>query len=560
MSIPAAPAPGRAQGLPGRLGDPPLEPGDLRACAPPPIGGPCVAQMTRSDPVAAARRVECRGALAGDGLDLHESAVARGADGVVVVPQRVCLAVLQPRDLGRDQQRPRGEVFGAMLGPCRHPPKMRRQPREAVGVRAGIVAGCDERAVEVVLGDVQKRRRGVQHGRGVGFGLPRCGKVLGKVRRLHPVDQIPGECEGEGRPALGEVPLEQPAFGGDDGRVFHPAQLASEEDHAGRAVRGEGEARLARELKVMFGLALDLGEVGARDQLARHQGATCGHHEDRITDGFGDRDGRSDQTETAGKVLGPRRDVAAEAAVDARLVALEPLMIDKVPREPAEVAARPVVVETQPDDDVQLAVGVARRIAVAVPKAEAHHAQDDDGFEVLVGDERREDQPCEHVHGRESGRVRHSRQIRELDDRAAAQQLLHRGKLFVDNAIVRVSAPVDPDVGKVCQADVHRPIGVAERRVEREEQTRHGRAIGGPARPLGQRRKTLFRRGVPAGEEFALGQLQLQLEGERVAVRMASQERVASGEILQRRAVCGRCLGAGACADVQRCDPLAFRS
>src|SRR6185295_7315475 len=51
----------------------------------------------------AARSVEARGDLPGDGLGVHEALLARCPDGLVVTALRVPIAPLDAGDLGRDQ-------------------------------------------------------------------------------------------------------------------------------------------------------------------------------------------------------------------------------------------------------------------------------------------------------------------------------------------------------------------------------------------------------------------------------------------------------------------------
>ena len=69
------------------------------------------------DRLEAARGVEMRGALVGDGLVLDESMLARQPDGVFVQAFGVQLPTFQARNLSAHQRRATPKVLGTILRP-----------------------------------------------------------------------------------------------------------------------------------------------------------------------------------------------------------------------------------------------------------------------------------------------------------------------------------------------------------------------------------------------------------------------------------------------------------
>ena len=75
-----------------------------------------------------------------------------------------------------------------------------------------------------------------------------------------------------------------------------------------------------------------------------------------------------------------------------------------------------------------------------------------------------------------------------------------------------------------------------------------------------QHRKPIFRRRHICGQQFALGHVKFDSEDELVVVvpALLGQQCPASGEVLERRGVRGRGLGAPARNEIQLGDPLTF--
>jgi hypothetical protein len=132
----------------------------------------------------AARAIEGRGELAGEGLVLDEALLARRRDGLLVEPDRLRLMPLQPRDLGADQSVLVEEVLGAALRPHAEPPLAGEQAVRELLRSFCLDGGERERAIEDAVDDQR-----------AGLDLPR---LLGaRLGRRH--DRLVGTAEHEQR-------------------------------------------------------------------------------------------------------------------------------------------------------------------------------------------------------------------------------------------------------------------------------------------------------------------------------------------------------------------------
>ena len=147
--------------------------------APAPVARAGLLQVGVAEQRVAARAPEPGGHFVGDGLVMHEAALARRGQRRLVQALRVRDAPLDAGDLGVGQRRPAAKVIGALPGPRAEPAGVRDQgvpvPRAILGRDLVVAPGVGQRGVEVVLGGLEElgrrpeeRRRilGGRHGGG----------------------------------------------------------------------------------------------------------------------------------------------------------------------------------------------------------------------------------------------------------------------------------------------------------------------------------------------------------------------------------------------------------
>ena len=113
---------------------------------------------------------------------------------------------------------------------------------------------------------------------------------------------------------------------------------------------------------------------------------------------------------------------------------------------------------------------------------------------------------------------------------------------------------------EVVETDGDRAAALIERHVKVDPQARDARSIDRICGAGRQRRQALFRVRERAGQELAFGAMQLQREGELAPALPAivRQQRRAGDEIVQRRGVGGRGLGALARGQIELGQLLAL--
>src|SRR5262245_38837102 len=145
----------------GEIGILRLELPDLAVGAPLSVAGPRVPQVSRRNPVETARRVESRGELRGERLDVHETVRTRRSDGLFVQTHRIEFSALDSRDPRGHQGGAVLEVLGALSGTGIEPPTMCRQcfqMRLTFDPRLRITGGrAGERTVELEFSTVDQK-------------------------------------------------------------------------------------------------------------------------------------------------------------------------------------------------------------------------------------------------------------------------------------------------------------------------------------------------------------------------------------------------------------------
>ena len=216
----------------------------------------------------------------------------------------------------------------------------------------------------------------------------------------------------------------------------------------------------------------------------------------------------------------------------------------------------------RPQDHAEQHIGVARGVAVAVLQAEVGHAANRQAEEVLVGKHGGRQDRREHVEGGPRGRIMQRGQVNELLDRAAPDLLPHPVVCLPDLCWRRVWRPPLADALEVGEADLDRAVAPPQGRAEVDVQAGHAGMVDEGLGAARQQRQPLLRGRQRARQVFTRGPVEPEREAERVAPlpRVLFQERLARGEIGERRGIGRRRLGARAREEVERGDLLALRA
>ena len=285
-------------------------------------------------------------------------------------------------------------------------------------------------------------------------------------RRRHPVEEE-AEGEDEGAALLGLVldPVERMAHGEESG------------DEAAAGVGGEGW------------LAVALGQLeGAAGRVDRF----------RERPGPGDYDGEA--------VVGAAAEVVQAAA------------LDQVAGHPGEAIAAVVVAEARAGDHARGGVAHRRGGAVAVLEAEVGGAADAEGDEVVVDVLGRDAHLGEELEDRQGFRVPHQRQVDDVLDRSVAEQGPDALVLAAGCLVARVRRPVDARAPQAVERDRHGALADAEHGVEVHAPAGDSAVLDGAGGAAGEGEQALLGGVERAGADFAVGGVQLDLEGLVVAV------------------------------------------
>src|SRR5260370_21993060 len=179
---------------------------DLSERSPPQVTGARAPEIATGDRIEAARRVEPRSELVGDGLVLDEIMCARQPDGIFVQALGVELPAFEPRDLGADECGTVPEICGAVLRQSDEPLVMVEQhleiSRALVGGRR--IAACRERERGIENAFSFLDERGSNPEKLLRFrGRGQCRRVVPCVEaRLQFADPIPAGGDRQLRTAL----------------------------------------------------------------------------------------------------------------------------------------------------------------------------------------------------------------------------------------------------------------------------------------------------------------------------------------------------------------------
>jgi hypothetical protein len=459
--------------------------------APAAIAVPGIAQIGVGDRLKAARRVEPRGAFVGEALVLEEAVLARQPHGLCIEAHGLEITAVDARDLGGVQRRWAREILGAVLRPQRQLLLVGDEHLTMLGplVGRGHLVGRRSRegAIEMVLGDLEERRRGP--GQPVHLRRRRRGGVVGRVEaRLQFADPIlPG---GQLRILL-QVLIEPALIGprlGAGGAVWcQAAQRPDQAELRHEAVNDGSKPRLAREGQAVLGLLLDLAERGSGSEEVCDQEGGAIRGKGEIAGVLRRLEGASHQGATG--VQGPRpgHDVVPDNQVDARLEAGQPTLLHQSEPELTETEPRPVIAAVRPQDHDELGIGQARSIAVPMLQTEVHHADEGKSKQMPIREQGRRQEPGEHVRGRVPIRLGHQRQINKRLDRTAPDRLPHPLQCLPDVVVRRVWRPRDAEVPEVGEAHLDSPIRLAQGRVDLHTQAGDGSEVHEGRRPCRQR-------------------------------------------------------------------------
>ena len=334
------------------------------------------------------------------------------------------------------------------------------------------------------------------------------------------------------------------------------AQRADELQLARDEVLEQAEPGLLRKLEAALGLALHLDErIATGQHVAVHLLAAirCKRQVAALVRGF---EGPARQLAGGADMRRPRHEEGAEAHVGPGLVTLEPALFDQLIAKPAELSCGLVLVEVSCRDQTEPYVGDTGSVAIAVLEAEIDLPARDQGMQVCIREECGGREPCQNVERRERRRIAHHGQIDQALD-GAVSELRPDLFVFASHLLRRwVWRPVDP-VGaqgaQALEADVDRPVGPLEHRVDVHAQTGDARPIYRIGGAAGERVDALLRRRELASQELAFGLVERELEAEPMAALPAivRQQDRAGGQIAERRRVGGGRLGALAGGEIE---------